>query len=91
MNEFKPLAEGAGGQGRAVQVDPINATLRAPGTERLKLNYEELLSNFGFKFKLRRYNKELEKLSTMRVKDGDEPVTWVYDKVGRLQLDPVKP
>ena len=38
-----------------MQVDPIKPTLKAPGTERLKLKYEELLSNFGFKFKLRRY------------------------------------
>jgi hypothetical protein len=42
--------------GWAVQVDPIKPTLKAPGTDRLKLNYEELLSNFGFKFDLRRYS-----------------------------------
>jgi hypothetical protein len=41
---------------RAVQVDPIKPTLKAPGTERLKLECEELLSNFGFNFNLRRYN-----------------------------------
>ena len=39
-----------------VQVDPINPTLKAPGTD-LKLEYEQLLSNFGFKFNLRRYNQ----------------------------------
>jgi len=38
-----------------VQVDPIKPTMKAPGTERFKLEYEELLSNFGFKFNLRRY------------------------------------
>jgi len=38
-----------------VQVDPIKPTLKAPGIERLKLKHEELLSNFGFKFNLRRY------------------------------------
>jgi len=40
-----------------MQVDPIKPTLNAPGTERLKLKYEELLSNFGFKFNLRRYTE----------------------------------
>ena len=38
-----------------MQVDPVKFTLTAPGTERLKLKYEELLSNIGFKFNLRRY------------------------------------
>jgi len=39
-----------------VQVDPIKPTFKAPGTERLKLKYEELLSSFGFEFNLRRYS-----------------------------------
>jgi hypothetical protein len=38
-----------------VQVDPIRPALKSPGSERLKLKSEELLSNFGFKFNLRRY------------------------------------
>ena len=38
-----------------MQVDPIKPKLKPPGTERLKLDHEELLSNFGFKFNLRRY------------------------------------
>ena len=38
-----------------MQVDPIKPTLRAPGTERLKLKSEELLSNFGFRFNVRCY------------------------------------
>jgi len=37
-------------RGRTVQVDPIKPTLKTPGTERLKLKYEELVSNFCFKF-----------------------------------------
>ena len=40
-----------------MQVDPIRPTLKAPGTERLKLNHEELPLNFSFKFNLRRYIK----------------------------------
>jgi len=38
-----------------VRVDPINTTLKAPGTKRLKLEYDEALSNFAFNFNLRRY------------------------------------
>jgi len=42
-------------RGRAVQVDPIKPTLKAPVNKRLKLEYDELLSRFAFKFNLRRY------------------------------------
>jgi len=41
-------------QGEAMEVDPINPTLK--GTERLKLKQNEPLSIFGFKLKIRRYN-----------------------------------
>jgi hypothetical protein len=34
----------------------MEPTLKLPGTKRLKLKCEGPLSNFGFKFKLRRYN-----------------------------------
>jgi len=37
-----------------VQVDPVKSTLKAPGTQRLKLKHDETLSNFAFKFDLRR-------------------------------------
>ena len=40
-----------------MQVDPIKPTLKAPGTKRLNLKYDELLSDVAFKFKLRRYRK----------------------------------
>ena len=33
-------------------------TLNSPGTKRLKLRYDELVSNFAFKFNLRRYIKK---------------------------------
>ena len=36
-----------------MQVDPIKPTLKAPGTKRLKLGYDKLLSNFAFEFNLR--------------------------------------
>ena len=43
-----------------MQLDPIKPTLKAPGSKRLKLQYDELLSRFAFKFKLRRYMVALE-------------------------------
>ena len=41
--------------GEAVQVHPIKPKLKATGTVRLKLNFDNLLSNVAFKFNLRRY------------------------------------
>jgi hypothetical protein len=40
-----------------VQVDSIKPKLKPPGTKRLKLNCETLLSTSAFNFNLRRYNK----------------------------------
>jgi hypothetical protein len=42
-------------RGEAVQVDPIKPTLKPSGAKRLKLNYDEPLSSFPFKFICRRY------------------------------------
>jgi hypothetical protein len=36
----------------------MTPALKAPGIERLKLKYDDPLSNFAFKFNLRRYNKD---------------------------------
>jgi hypothetical protein len=44
-----------------VQVDPFKPTLKAPETERLKLKCEELLSDYAFKFNLRRYTVDTGK------------------------------
>jgi len=41
--------------GRAVQVDPMKPTLKAPGSERLKLECDDLLSNVVVEFNLRHY------------------------------------
>jgi len=41
--------------GRAVQVDPMKPKLKPPGTKRLKLKCDILLSTLAFKFNLRRY------------------------------------
>jgi hypothetical protein len=43
------------GLGRAVQLDPMQSRLKAPGTKRLTLHCEEPLSSFAYKFNLRRY------------------------------------
>ena len=40
--------------GRVVQIDPIKPMLKAPGTVLSKLEHDEALSNYAFKFKLRR-------------------------------------
>ena len=39
-----------------MQVDPIKPKLKPPGTKRLKLNCDVLLSTSAFKFNLRRYS-----------------------------------
>ena len=38
-----------------MHVDPMNPMLKPPGSKRLKLNCDTLLSSFAFKFNLRRY------------------------------------
>ena len=50
--------------GRAVQVDPIKPTLKAPGTKRLKVTHDKLLSSFAFNFNLRRYTPATTTSST---------------------------
>jgi hypothetical protein len=42
--------------GRAVQVDPMRPKLKPPGTKRLKLKCDILLSTSAFKFNLRCYS-----------------------------------
>jgi len=42
-------------ESRPVHVAPIKPTLTAPGTKRLKLRYDKLLSTCAFEFKLCRY------------------------------------
>jgi hypothetical protein len=39
----------------AVQVDPIKPKLKPPGTKRLKLSWDILLSTSAFNFNLRRF------------------------------------
>jgi len=44
-------------QGAAVHFDPIKPTSKAPGTQRLKPQYDELDSSFAFNLNLRHYIK----------------------------------
>ena len=41
-----------------MHVDPIKLTFKAPGSKRLKLKFDKLLSNAAFKINLRRYTLE---------------------------------
>jgi hypothetical protein len=53
--------------GKAVQVDHIKPTLKAPGINFLTLKYDEALSIFAFNFNLRRYITALcEDIYSMR-------------------------
>jgi len=51
------LSGGGGHPGEAVQVASIKRKLKAPGTKRFKLRYDEPLSNLVFNFDLRRYTR----------------------------------
>ena len=44
-------------RGKAVQVDPMKPMLKAPGTKRLTLNHDTLLSSLAFNSNLRRYSE----------------------------------
>ena len=62
-----------------VPVDPIKPTLKAPGTNRLKLQHDEPLSNFAFNFNLRRYAM----VTTEQVRSD---IQWIQDKHARMRL-----
>ena len=44
--------------------------MKALGTERLKLTYDNLLSRFAFKFNLRRYSKVVKHIERWDVEPG---------------------
>ena len=54
-----------------MQVEPIKPVLNPPGTKRLKLEHEKLLSNFAFNSNLRRYNEVPGSPFSMDVISGD--------------------
>ena len=53
-----------------MQVDRIKPTLKAPGTNRLTLKYDEPLSDVAIKFNLRRYVAEPSTAMTVTVLPG---------------------
>jgi len=55
-----------------VELEPIKPVLKAPGSKRLKLNCDIPLSNFAFKFNLRRYTEVLEVWSRRRRRQAGE-------------------
>ena len=67
-----------------MQVDPIKPTLKAPGTNRLKLEYDEQLSDFAFKFNLRCYKLVvLERAQAQRFVQGLD--TFLKSQQSRLK------
>jgi hypothetical protein len=76
--------------GRAVHVDPITPKLKPPGTKRSKLNCDELLSSFAFKFDLRRF------IADACARAGDYPraaqaVDWMRRQAGGLFRTSTRP
>ena len=59
-----------------MQAHPIKTRLKLPGTKHLKLKCDEPLSNFAFKFNLRRYIKDIR----ARIAPA------IYGSVGRCRL-----
>ena len=49
--------------GRAVQVEPFKSKLELPGTKRLKLKCDIVVSTSSFKFNLRCYTRETPSLT----------------------------
>ena len=68
-----------------MQVDPIKPQLKPPGTKRLKLKCDILLSTFAFRF-LRRYTKD-KKEAGYDIKDK----RLVLTMVGWCRLTPSNP
>ena len=54
-------------QGEAVQVDPINPTVKARESKRLKLKCDKQLSHSAFKFNLRRYIEGQSRSTALRL------------------------
>jgi hypothetical protein len=51
-------------------MDPFMPTLKAPGTQRLKLKYDKLVSSFAFISNLRRYTLGASSAAAVRVLEG---------------------
>jgi len=71
-----------------VQVDATKPKLTPPGTMRLKLKCDILLSTSTFKFKLRRYTSSLINLLTHR---DPPPPPEAFAQGGAVQIVSMKP
>ena len=65
--------------GKAVQVDPIEPTLKAPGTQPLKLEFGKPLSSFAFNFNLSRYNTVTRQPARGTLLDA-YTLVWAYTR-----------
>jgi len=65
-----------------VQLDPIKPTLKPSRAKRLRLKYDESLSIFALKRKLRRYNEVAKLLATMPMQLARYFCTGVQDEAG---------
>jgi len=61
----------------------MKPTMRAPGTKLVKLEYDKLISNFAFKFNLRRYTTAVIRL---RARLGPDVSLMCSHKAGCCQL-----
>ena len=75
-------APAAGTPGRAVQVDPINPTLKAPGIKQLKLPPDVPPSKLAFKFSLRRYSLARETVEKVLLENN----VYTYVEARRCSL-----
>jgi hypothetical protein len=67
--------------------------LKAPGSKRLNVGHEKLLSNFAFNCDLRHYNKDPQDIrDTFIFASGDKCRAYHPHVHGRaVQVDPIKP
>ena len=64
-----------------MQIDPIKPTLKAPGIKLLQLKCDKPLSNFAFKFNLRRYTTVVVAaalLATVPYMMGERGIHYAY-------------
>ena len=63
-----------------MQVEPMKPMLKAPGTERLKRKYDEVLSSFAFNFNLRHYVEGLYEEDGHRLKRTPMKEAGAYNR-----------
>jgi len=75
-----------------VQVDPTKPMLKAPGTKRLKLNYDNCFQfcfNSAFKFNLRRYNKAVGNDALESILSKNIPINTADEKFNEAIISSV--